>query len=204
MVLGLHPSKDHVGVTQEGLMMRAALVQMTAAALLWLPMMTVVEAQSSSATRAAKPEQTVTTIVGCLVQGNPNAAGGERRSEAGTAHANDYFVRTPTVAVPVGTTIAVGKPGTTDTSTSAGKPSHDSLYRITGLEREQLRPHVGHRVELQGHLSGNKPDASASGVTSATTTVDETGRARTRVETRVDVAGVLHATAIKMVSASCS
>jgi hypothetical protein len=171
-------------------------------ALLCLPTMAMVEAQTSPAPQGAKPEQTVTTIVGCLVQGTPNAAGSERRSEAGAANANDYFVRTPTVTLPVGATVTVGKPGTTDTTTSAGKPSTDSLYRITGLQREQLQPHVGHRVELQGHLSGNA-DAAASGVTSAKTTVDAAGRPRTKVETRVGVAGVLHATTIKMVSASC-
>src|SRR5687768_9903695 len=128
-------------------MMRAALFQVNSAVLLCLPIVAMLDAQASSATQAAKPEQPVTTIVGCLVQGNPNAPGGERRSEGGAANANDYFIRTPTVAVPVGTTITVGKPGTTDTTTSAGKPTHDSLYRITGLQREQLRPHVGHRVE---------------------------------------------------------
>jgi hypothetical protein len=159
-------------------------------------------AGAQSSTAAAKPAQNETTIVGCLVEGNPNAKG-ERRSDAGAANASDFFVRTPTVAVPVGTTIAVGKPGTTDTTTSAGKPAADSVYRITGLERDQLRPHVGHRVEVRGHLSGNAPDATAAGVTRATTTVDKSGKPTTTVETRVDVAGVLHATAIKMVSASC-
>jgi hypothetical protein len=145
----------------------------------------------------------VTTIVGCLVQENPAKASVQRPSETAASSAKDYFVRTPTVAVPVGTTVTVGKPGTTDTTTSTGKKTNDSLYRITGLTREQLGPHVGHRVELQGHLSGNMPDASAGGVTSAGTTVDKAGRPTTSVETRVDVAGVLHATAIKMVSASC-
>jgi hypothetical protein len=183
--------------------MRAALFQINSIVLLCLPIMAMLEAQTSSATQGAKPEQSVTTIVGCLVQENPNAPSGERRSESGAANANDYFVRTPTVAVPVGTTIAVGKPGTTDTTTSAGKPSQDSLYRITGLQREQLRPHVGHRVELHGHLSANVPNASANGVSSTATTVDKTGRATTRVETRVDIAGELHATVLKMVSASC-
>ena len=183
--------------------MRVARSHMTLAVLLCFPMMAMLDAQTSPAKQGARPEQTVTTIVGCLVQGNPNAPGGERRSEGGAANANDYFVRTPTVVVPVGTTVTVGKPGTTDTTTSAGKPSTDSLYRITGLQPDQLRPHAGHRVELQGHLSSSAPDASASGVTSAKTTVDQTGRATTRVETRVDIAGVLHATALKMVSASC-
>jgi hypothetical protein len=177
---------------------------MTSAVLWCLPIMAILAGQSPSAMQTAKPDQTVTTIVGCLVQGNPNAASGERQSQAGAANANDYFVRTPTVAVPAGTTITVGKPGTTDTTPSAGKPTNDSLYRITGLGRDQLRPHTGHRVELRGHLSSTRADASASGVNSATTTVDESGRARTTVETRMDVAGVLHATAIKMVRASCS
>jgi hypothetical protein len=182
--------------------MKAALFRLISAVLVCLPVMARVDAQTSSAPQASKPEQTVTTIVGCLVQGHPNPSGGAPPS-AGAAKPDDYFVRTPTVAVPVGTTITVGKPGTTDTTTSAGKPTNDSLYRITGLDREQLRPHIGHRVELQGHLSSNEPVASATGTTSATTKVDKTGRATTSVETRVDVAGVLHATAIKMVSATC-
>jgi hypothetical protein len=173
-----------------------------ATVLLCWTMVAVIDGQTSAPTQSAEAKQTVTTIVGCLVQGDPSAAGGGRRSE-GTTNANDYFVRTPTVVVPVGTTITVGKPGTTDTTTSAGKPTQDSLYRITGLEREQLQPHVGHRVELQGHLSPTSPDASVSGVSSATTTIDQTGRATTRVETRMNVAGVLQATELKMVSASC-
>jgi hypothetical protein len=183
-------------------MMKAAVFQTTSAVLLCLPI-AMLGAQTPSPTQVSKPNQTVTTIVGCLVQGNPNAPSAERRSEAGASNANDFFVRTPTVAVPVGTTVTVGKPGTTDTTTSAGKKSNDSLYRITGLPRDQLAPHVGHRVEVQGHLSGNMPDASASGVTSAKTTVDKAGRPTISVETRVDVAGELQATAIKMVSASC-
>ena len=173
--------------------MNTALYQTTSAVLLCLAIAAAPGAQNP------KPEQTVTTIVGCLVQGNPSAQGGEKRSEAGAASANDYFVRTPTVALPVGATVAVGKPGTTSTSTSAGTPAADTFYRITGLDREQLRPHVGHRVELQGHLTGN-PETK----TTAKTTVDASGRATTRTETRLDVAGVLHATVIKMVSASCS
>ena len=144
-----------------------------------------------------KPDQKTTTIVGCLVQGDPVGTGSERAETAATK-ANDYFVRTPTMAVPVGATIAVGKPGTTSTSTSSGTPAADSFYRIAGLDSAQLRPHVGHRVELQGHLS----DETANRTTTRTT-VDASGRATTQSETRPVVAGVLHATAVKMVSASC-
>jgi hypothetical protein len=172
--------------------MRKALLFHVMAALLCLSIVSAASAQT------AKPEQTMTTLVGCLVQGLPSAASGERRSEAGAAHANDYFVRTPTVVLPVGATVAVGKPGTTSTATSAGTAASDSFYRITGLDRDQLQPHAGHRVELRGRLN---PEPATS--TTARTTVDAAGRATTRTETRVEVAGVLHATAIKMVSASC-
>jgi hypothetical protein len=145
----------------------------------------------------AKPDQGVTTIVGCLVQGNPTA------KETTPSAANDFFVRTPTVKLPVGATVAVGKPGTASTATSAGQPAADSYYRITGMDAAQLRPHIGHRVEVQGHLSPTKPDASARGMTNAKTTVDAAGKPTVTVETRVDVAGDLHATALKMVSATC-
>jgi hypothetical protein len=154
----------------------------------------------SGSAQSAAAQQDSTKIVGCLVQGLPPAPGNEQRSEARAAYAKDFFVRTPTMAVPPGTTVMVGKPGTTSTATSAGAPADDSFYRVTGLTAEQLKPHLGHRVELEGHLS----DAGADGtVTTARTTVDATGRATTTAETGVLIAGVLHATTIKMVSARC-
>ena len=181
-----------------------ALVSITSAALLCLATVALVDAQTTSTATAqsAKPEQTGTTIVGCLVQGSPTGAGTERRSDTADANANDFFVRTPTVAVPAGATVAVGKPGTTSTATSAGTPTADSFYRITGVERDKLRPHVGHRMELRGHLTPTTSD-TPTGVSTAKTAVDRTGKPTTTVETRPIVAGVLHATEMKMVSANC-
>jgi hypothetical protein len=159
-------------------------------------------------TQSAKTEQAV-TIVGCLVHGNPSDRSGDLPSETGSAHENDYFLRTPAIQVPVGTTVAVGSAGaaTSGTSgsgatTSAGTPDLTTLYRITGLDDERLRPHIGHRVELQGRLSADGIDASGDNV-KAKTTVDATGRATTRVERKMDLAGELRATAIKMIGASC-
>lgn len=179
-------------------MRRAALLHVALAALVCLLSARSITAQGASPEQGAKPNAPVTTIVGCLEQGHPAAASGERKSETGAINANDYYLRTPTVALPVGGTVAVGKPGTASTATSAGTPAPDSFYRITGLDRAQLRPHAGHRVEMQGHLS-----ASSETTTTAKTTVDSSGRATTRTETHPALAGVLHATAIKMVSASC-
>lgn len=150
---------------------------------------------STSLAQTAKEDQKVTTIVGCLANKLDPSISGDPQSGS---NANDFFVRTPTVALPVGSTVAIGKPGTGSTTPSAGTPTTDSFYRITGLTRDELQPHLGHRVELQGHLSADP----AKGTT-AKTTVDASGKPTTRVEERPVVAGVLHATAIKMVSATC-
>lgn len=152
------------------------------------------------------PKDETVTIVGCLVEGNPAAATGQTPSASSAPNAG-YFIRTPAIQVPVGATVGVGgssasTPGSTAgaATTSAGTPDKTTLYEITGLDREQLRPHVGHRVELKGRLNR---DGTPAANTRAKTTVDANGRATTRVETRMDIAGVLHATAITMVSASC-
>ena len=176
--------------------MRNAWLSITVGAL--FSVVTVAAQQTPAATQAAKDAETV-TIVGCLVQGDPTAERGDRAAPA-SATSGDYFVRTPTVAVPAGGTVAVGKPGTTSTATSAGTPTTDSFYRVTGLDVEQLRPHIGHRIELRGQLTAE----TARQPTSAKTTVDSGGRATTTVETRNVIAGSLRATTIKMVSASCS
>jgi hypothetical protein len=146
----------------------------------------------------AQPESKPTTIVGCLVQGLPGSATAKEGIEAETAQ--EYFIRTPTVKVPPGTTVAVGTPGTTSTATSIGTPAGDSFYRVSGLDEKLLRTHLGHRVELQGHLTDNTPGIES---TRATTKQDKDGRATTTVETRIAIAGVLHATTLKMVSATC-
>ena len=157
---------------------------------------TVAAHQTPAATQPAQDAQTV-TIVGCLVQGDPTVERGDRSATATSA---DFFVRTPTVAIPTGGTVAVGKPGSTSATTSAGTPTTDSFYRVTGLDVEQLRPHIGHRVEVRGQLTPDTASKSAN----AKTTVDSAGRATTTVETRPVIAGSLRATTIKMVSESCS
>ena len=142
----------------------------------------------------AQPEQPrtaekTTTIVGCLVRGPSPGA-------------EEFFVRTPAIAVPAGTPITVGGSGSATSgraTTSAGAPATTTAYRITGLTAAELKPHLGHRLELQGHLSQNTPPAST-----ATTSQDpKTGRVTTAVKEDWTVAGVLHATALKMVEASC-
>ena len=142
----------------------------------------------------AQPEQPRTaektmTIVGCLVR-------------APSAGAEEFFVRTPAIAVPAGTPITVGGSGASTTSratTSAGTPAATTAYRITGLTAAELKPHLGHRLELQGHLSQNTPPTST-----ATTSQDpKTGRVTTAVKEDWTIAGVLHATAMKMVDGSC-
>lgn len=129
-----------------------------------------------------------TTIVGCLVQGPSQSV-------------EEFFLRTAAIAVPAGSRITVGGAGSATSgraTTSAGAPDATTAYRVTGLTVAQLKPHVGHRIELQGQLSDVPP------ATSATTTQDpKTGRATTAVKEDWTIAGVLNATALKMVAASC-
>ena len=170
---------------------------------LWLGM-AIVGARTPSGRdvhQAVKPpekgDETV-TIVGCLVQGDPSLNASQRPT--GTA-SGDYFVRTPAIQVPVGTTVTIGGSGTSGTgvTTSAGPPDKTALYRVMGLDRDELRSHLGQRVELQGSL---RADDTALGVTTSTK-VDADGRPRTSVEERMDLAGAIQASSIKTVSASC-
>jgi hypothetical protein len=120
------------------------------------------------------------------------------------------------MTAPVGSTVAVGKPstatpGTTPSGTAeAGTSSGTTIYRITGLDREQLSPHVGHKVELQGRLSGNVASPPEPSTPSATAGEPARGegqrpdeRAGQRTDGPADIAGVLYAKTIKMVSATC-
>ena len=159
--------------------------QLTAVA--WLCFATATAAYSQ-----ARPEQPgkldATTIVGCLVRG-------------ALPTGEEFLIRTPAIAVPAGSQIAVGGDASTSgrATTSAGTPVTTTVYRITGLTRDELQSHLGHRVEVQGQLSENLPP-----MTKATTTQDPaTGRVTTAVKEEWTVAGALRATAIKMVAATC-
>jgi hypothetical protein len=157
---------------------------------------------STQTTTATKPEQKPTTIVGCLVDNIPFDADGQPVAASAAAQTKGFFVRTPTVMLPSGSTVAVGTVGTTSTVTSSGTPTSDSYYRITGLDAAQLRPHVGHRIEVHGHLT---PSSTAEGdhPSSVRTIVDPSGKPERTVATPIHLAGELHATHVKMVSADC-
>ena len=165
--------------------MRRAPRQLAAAALLSFATVAATFAQTPD----PRPPQP-TTIVGCLVQRpSPNA--------------DEFFVRTPAIAVPAGTQVKVGESPASASgaraTTSAGAPAGTTLYRVTGLNAAELKPHLNHRIELQGRLTQNVPPP-----TTATTTQDpKTGRATTAVKDDWTVAGVLQATSMKMVAASC-
>jgi hypothetical protein len=176
---------------------------MLATAMCFLSVSSSAHQSSGQARPGAQAEAKPTTIVGCLVQGLPATVNTQTNTQAThqlSASHDDFFVRTPTVTVPPGTSVAVGSPGTTSTATSIGTPTDDSFYRVAGLSAERLRPHLGQRIEVQGRLTDNTPGIES---TRATTTQDKDGRATTTVETRVTIAGVLHATTIRMVSATC-
>jgi hypothetical protein len=143
----------------------------------------------------------IVTIVGCLVRGDPALNASQPSPDIGVAATGDFFVRTPAIQIPVGATLTIGGSGTSGSgsTTSAGTPDKTTLYRVMGLGRDELRQHVGQRVELRGYLLS---DDEALGVATKTT-VDAAGRPTTSVEQRMDLAGALQATAITMINASC-
>jgi hypothetical protein len=147
----------------------------------------------------ARSDQPASVVVGCLVQGLP----GTERAGSAAGNATDYFVRTPTVVLPVGTAVPVGQPATPDASVPAGKPTADSYYRITGISAGHLQPHLNNRIEVSGHLVPATGDATARSVTVPKTTVDAAGKATGTVETRGFIAGDLHATAVKRIADGC-
>ena len=156
-------------------------------------------AQATATDQESKSDPSVSVVVGCLVRGLPGA----ERDDPAARKTMDYFVRTPTVVLPVGTAITVGQPSTPGATVPAGKPAADSYYRLTGIGAGELQAHLNHRVEVRGHLVPAKGDATARSVTVPKTTVDAEGTATGTAETRGFIAGDLHATAVKMISATC-
>lgn len=167
--------------------MRRVRRQFVAATLLGLATTTIAYGQAQPEPSRATGQ--ATTIVGCLVRGPSPST-------------EEFFVRTPAIAVPAGTPVAVGGSGSPTSgraTTSAGAPAGTTAYRITGLTAAELKPHLGHRIELQGHVSQNEPPKAT-----ATTSQDpKTGRATTSVKEDWTIAGVLHATTMKMVATTC-
>lgn len=147
----------------------------------------VAAAASAQGQPASQPSDAPTTIVGCLVRG-------------ALPTGEEFVVRTPAIAVPAGSQVAVGgSTASTRATTSAGTPEATTVYRITGLTPDDLRPHLGHRVELKGQLSQNEPPLKK-----VTTRQDPaTGRVTVSVKEEWAVAGSLRATTITMVAASC-
>src|SRR5262245_3990583 len=75
------------------------------------------------------------TIVGCLVQGDPELNAGQQPADTGALPAGDFFVRTRAIQVPVGATLTVGGSG----AEAAGKPVKTQLCRGRGRSRRELR-----------------------------------------------------------------
>jgi hypothetical protein len=167
--------------------MRRLQLQIMAAALLGFA---AARADGQVQPEQGRTSEQTTTIIGCLVR-DPSTS------------AEEFLVRTAAIAVPAGTQVSVGGSGSATSggraTTSAGTPAATTNYRITGLTVAELKPHVGHRIELQGRLSNNAPPAT----TATTTQNPKTGRATTTVKEDWTIAGVLHATAMKMVAANC-
>jgi hypothetical protein len=150
------------------------------------------------------------TLAGCLMQGKDVAA-------LKTASPEDFFL---TNAMPAGaaTTSGAGTPGATTPATGTPPPStaggtrpsdaaraggamggSGKTYRISGLDKDQLSKHVNHQIEIQGKVT----PGGASGTPSATTPTPGAA-AGAAASGASDLAGVIQATSVKMISATCT
>jgi hypothetical protein len=145
------------------------------------------DAASSQPGKTPQSNQSV-TITGC-VEGGPN---------------NTFTL----VAAPE--TMKEPATGTTVTTPAGTKVTKTITYTLIGAKPEELKPHVGHTVQVSGAESG--PQATAQGTqvstgaaTAGTTGTNPTG-ARATVETTAQtqiVVRQLTVSSVKMVSDSC-
>ena len=122
------------------------------------------------------------TIAGCL-KASPNPSG--------VPDTTTYTLE-PIEAVPAAPASSTGAPAG-KTATPAGKTG--TLYTLTSSAAIAFKPHVGHKVEISGHLkelSAGKPDAKAAGEP-ASKPPEPPGGAHNTFEV----------TALKMVAAVC-
>jgi hypothetical protein len=151
------------------------------------------------------------TLAGCLMQGkdvaalktaspddfflaNAMPAGAASTSGAGTPGATTPATGTPP---PTGGTATAGGTRPSDATRAGGAMGSGKTYRISGLDKEQLSKHINHQVEIQGKVS----PGAASGTPSGTTPGAAAGAAASGAS---DLAGVIQATSVKMISATCT
>lgn len=168
-------------------------------------------------TRGDTPTTATTTIVGCLKAEKdipglaPNVA-----ERAGVGE--DYILTNARVGSSSGSSSG-SSAGTTGSGSAAGSGSGTGsgsgagmgagrgsglMYKITGLDRDELKKHLNHQVELQGRVDDSS--ASSATRTGATATPDTTGTGSgtARGSSGPDMKPKeFEATALKMVSATC-
>jgi hypothetical protein len=206
--------KSYITNSVFGGTMSSTLCRFAFASILSLTLTGVLIAQEKPQTPPPRPDQTTPqrstqdemTLAGCLKQG--------KDSGQATASADDFFL---TNAVPAGaaSTSGSGKPGTATTATGTPPPTTaggtrpseaaraggatggmGKTYRITGLDKAQLSKHINHQVEIEGRVSAT--GGAASSTPSATRPEAAAGAAAG------DAPGVIQATAVKMISATCA
>ncbi|MCU1384488.1 MAG: hypothetical protein JWL71_3185 [Acidobacteria bacterium] len=161
-------------------------------------------AQSPSTTTASSSTTASDkiTVSGCLQDGSGGSS--TTASASTTASQSGSYVlmasAPPNADTAAGTsgstTSSTTATGTTGTTSSAGSSMHNASYVLEGSSNE-LKNHVGHRVEVTGTLENNTDHGAASTATSTTTS----GSASSRMS---DGAKTLKVSSVRMIAADCS
>ena len=217
-------------------------------------MLGIANAQGGSQTPAAPTGQgQEVTVTGCLMQASSvttlanmpggsgiagtefvlaraSMSGGNRGGAAGTTAVGTTAGSTTAGGTTPGTTAAAGTTAGGTTTGAAGAMGQASsfgrVFHLTGMDAAKLQPHVGHQVEITGHMMGGGGRGMGSGGSAGTTggTTAGAGAGAGAAAAGAGAAGAgagaqeprgggmgrgmgrvseLHATSLRMVSTTC-
>jgi hypothetical protein len=135
--------------------------------------------QTPASAASASAQPAIVTVEGCVMKEVDAPARNPPEALRQRAEADDDYVLTETKRIKGTPPSPGGRTRETPVGTS-GTTSSSALYEIKGLEKGQLREHVGYRVQIEGTLE--HPERAANPVAFANDLVDLRATVIRRVE----------------------
>ena len=151
-----------------------------AAAFLMTTAVAAQQPQQPAERQPMTPDNTSVTVIatGCLKM--EKDLPGAKPNMAERAGVGDDFVLTD---------VKLSKGDMPTGTTAAATPGRPKMFKIEGLDDSQLKPHVNHKVEIQGKWGEPNKASTAAGTAGATDNADDLRE--------------IEAVAVKMISATC-
>jgi hypothetical protein len=142
------------------------------------------------------------TVTGCLKLGGNGAESGSTGSASsrGASGAADNRSRADSGYMLTNARVRSGSGGDTGGS-RASSGTRGAVYSVTGLSNAELQSHVNQQVQVTGRIES---DRDSTGSSAAAGTPGSTGGNPSSRSATIDHAPRLHATALQMISSTCS